>query len=148
MLFRSGKKANLIEMASEILDERPRGAKEVKFESNLNDFDNFDESDDDLSRFERSGQKTLKAKKEDDEILNKRWRNHNYWDKYNEKQLTSLKEIVNKLCKDYNIPKNFIGHNVYDENVDLYKGITFRSNYSQESTDVSPAFDMELLKNL
>lgn len=87
-------------------------------------------------------------RKEEDEILSKRWRNHNYWDKYSQEQLSALKIIINKLCEEYNIPKNFIGHNVYDENVDLYKGITFRSNYSQESTDVSPAFDMELLKNL
>lgn len=87
-------------------------------------------------------------KRQPNEVLTKRWRNHTYWDKYTEQQMESLKELVKFLCEEHKIPKNFIGHNVYDENVDLYKGITFRSNYYQESTDVSPAFDLEILKNL
>lgn len=87
-------------------------------------------------------------KRQPDEVLMKRWRNHTYWDKYPQVQLDSLKELVVKMCDEYNIPKKFIGHNVYDENIDLFKGITFRSNYYQESTDVSPAFDIEILKTL
>jgi hypothetical protein len=87
-------------------------------------------------------------RKEDDNVLNKRWRNYTYWDSYTKEQSESLKELILKLCQDYEVPKNFIGHNVYDENVDLYKGIVFRSNYYQERTDVSPAFDMEILKKI
>jgi N-acetyl-anhydromuramyl-L-alanine amidase AmpD len=86
--------------------------------------------------------------KQSNEVFVKRWRNHTYWDSYTNEQTESLKNLVNKLCDEYKIQKNFIGHNVYNEDIDLYKGITFRSNYSQESTDVSPAFDMEILKNL
>jgi len=87
-------------------------------------------------------------KKQPNDVFMKRWRNYTYWDKYTEPQMESLKSLVTKLCEDYKISKDFIGHNVYDESVDLYKGITFRSNYHQESTDVSPAFNMEVLKNL
>lgn len=87
-------------------------------------------------------------KKQNEDVLNKRWRNYSYWDKYSNKQLESLKDLVTELCQEYNVPKNFIGHNVYDENIDLYKGIVFRSNYYQETTDVSPAFDFEYLKNI
>jgi len=86
--------------------------------------------------------------KQNEEVLNKRWRNYSYWDKYSQEQLKSLRKLVVELCDDYNIPKNFIGHNVYDENVDLYKGIVFRSNYYQETTDVSPSFNFEYLQNL
>ena len=85
---------------------------------------------------------------ETDNVLMKRWRNHTYWDKYSEKQTESLKNLVIKLLDEYNIKKEFIGHNTYDENVDLFKGITFRSNYYQEATDVSPAFDINVLKNI
>jgi N-acetyl-anhydromuramyl-L-alanine amidase AmpD len=87
-------------------------------------------------------------KKNNGEILNKRWRNYTYWDCYTEIQMNSLTELLTELSQKYNISKDFIGHNVFDENVDLFKGITFRSNYYQESTDVSPAFDMEILKNI
>lgn len=85
-------------------------------------------------------------KRKSEDVMMKRWRNYTYWDRYSEEQMNSLVSLVNKLCKDFNISKEFIGHNVYDENVDLYKGITFRSNYHQEMTDVSPAFDMEFFK--
>lgn len=87
-------------------------------------------------------------KRQPDEVVMKKWRNYTYWDKYTEEQMESLRELVTKLCEEHNISKDFIGHNVYDENVDLFKGITFRSNYYQESTDVSPAFDLDLLKTL
>jgi len=87
-------------------------------------------------------------KKNNEEVLNKRWRNYTYWDKYSLKQTESLTKLLEVLCQKYNISKDFVGHNVFDENVDLFKGITFRSNYYQESTDVSPAFDMEVLKNI
>lgn len=87
-------------------------------------------------------------KKNNEEVLNKRWRNYTYWDKYTGEQMSSLTELLSKLCQDYNIPKDFVGHNVFDDSIDLFKGITFRSNYYQESTDVSPAFDMEVLKNI
>ena len=83
-------------------------------------------------------------KLEPSEILSKRWRNHQYWHTYTSKQMESLKNLVDKLCEEYNIPKEFIGHNTYDENIDLFKGITFRSNYYPEATDVSPAFDMSI----
>jgi len=87
-------------------------------------------------------------KRQDGDVLMKRWRNHNYWDKYTKEQMTSLRDLIIKLCEDYKIDKKFIGHNVYDENIDLFKGITFRSNYYQELTDVSPAFDIETLNNI
>lgn len=87
-------------------------------------------------------------KKNSENIYMKRWRNHQYWDSYTDKQIQSLKELITNLCDTYSIPKEFIGHNVYDENVDLFKGITFRSNYYQELTDVSPAFNIEELRNI
>jgi N-acetyl-anhydromuramyl-L-alanine amidase AmpD len=87
-------------------------------------------------------------RKNSEEVLNKRWRNYVYWDRYTKEQMESLTDLLTKLCQKYDISKDFIGHNVFDENVDLFKGITFRSNYYQESTDVSPAFDMEILKNI
>lgn len=83
-----------------------------------------------------------------DNIINKNWRNHDIWVKYTDEQYESLKDLIIDLCDRFNIKKECIGNNVYDENVDIYNGITFRSNYSQEIKDVSPAFNMDVLKNL
>jgi hypothetical protein len=86
--------------------------------------------------------------KQVEEVLMKRWRNHLYWDIYTEEQLTSLKELIIQLCDTYNIDKKSIGCNVFNEDVDLFNGITFRSNYYQELTDVNPSFTFEVLNNL
>jgi hypothetical protein len=87
-------------------------------------------------------------RKNSEEILFKKWRNHVYWDLYTKEQLNSLKGLVVELCEKNDVSKKFIGHNTFDENIDLYDGIVFKSNYNQESTDVSPAFDMEILKKI
>jgi len=86
--------------------------------------------------------------KQVEEVLMKRWRNHLYWDIYTEEQLTSLKELIIQLCDTYNIDKKSIGCNVFNEDVDLFRGITFRSNYYQELTDVNPSFTFEVLNDL
>lgn len=83
---------------------------------------------------------------EDDDIVIKKWRNKDYWVKYTDKQLKSLRNLTDKLCQDFNIKNDCIGHTVFNEDVDIYEGITFKSNYYQEVTDISPAFDMEIFK--
>lgn len=73
------------------------------------------------------------------------WRNRTYWMKYTKEQTESLKELIQYLCEKYNIEKKCIGNCVYNYEIDLFDGITFRSNYDQEITDVSPALDMDLV---
>ena len=81
-------------------------------------------------------------------FIKKSWRNKDFWFPYTKEQEESLFLLVKKLCDDFNIKKECIGSNIYDENADIYKGITFRSNYYSELTDVSPAFKMDLFKEL
>jgi hypothetical protein len=79
-------------------------------------------------------------------LLEKNWRNHKYWVKYTDEQFDSLKYLIEYLCNQFHIQYDFMGHNVYDENADIFKGVTFRSNYFKDITDVSPAFDLEKIK--
>lgn len=82
------------------------------------------------------------------ELLEKNWRNYKYWPKYTKNQFESLNILINYLCDEFNIENKSVGHNVYDENIDIFKGITFRSNYFKDITDVSPAFEFEkILQN-
>lgn len=80
------------------------------------------------------------------EVFEKNWRGYKYWFNYTEEQLNSLKNLINSLCEQFGIENKVVDHNVYDENIDIFKGITFRSNYSRLLTDVSPAFKIEKLK--
>ena len=79
-------------------------------------------------------------------VIERTWRGYDFWYQYSDKQMESLKKLVSFLCDKFEIPKECIGNNVYDENVDIYKGVAFRSNYSQEIRDISPAFDVGQLK--
>lgn len=83
---------------------------------------------------------------EDDDIVKQRWRNKEHWVKYTDEQLQSLRNLTDKLCNDFEIKNDCIGHTVFNEDVDIYEGITFKSNYYQEATDISPAFDMKVFK--
>ena len=82
------------------------------------------------------------------DMVDRSWRGYNYWVNYTNEQMISLKKLVTNLCNEFNIPKECIGNNVYNENIDIYKGVTFRSNYSQDIKDISPAFNMDVLKEL
>lgn len=84
----------------------------------------------------------------DTPIIERQWRDHKYWSVYTEKQTNSLRDLVIKICDDFNIEKKCIGNCVYNEDVDIFNGVTFRSNYQQQITDVSPAFNMDILKEL
>lgn len=86
--------------------------------------------------------------KTEEEVLMKRWRNHTYWDIYSEEQMLSLKKLVSELCSKYGIEKRSVGTNVHNEDIDLFNGITFRSNYYQELTDVNPSFKFEVLQEI
>lgn len=77
-----------------------------------------------------------------DKVTNHKWRNKQIWDNYTDEQITSLKYLTNKLCDDHGVKKQCIGHTLFNEDVDIYEGITFRSNYYQEFTDINPSFDI------
>jgi len=82
-------------------------------------------------------------------VYERKWRGHFFWDPYTDSQMESLQQLVVDLCEQFEIPKTCIGHNVKVDNVEFYEGIVTRSNYSQNVTDLSPAFDYEeLLKVL
>lgn len=80
--------------------------------------------------------------KREAEPFNKKWKRHEYWAPYTKEQIESLLKLCNYLCDKFRIPKKSMGSNVRSGLVTNYKGITFRSNYSEYFSDVSPAFDI------
>lgn len=76
----------------------------------------------------------------------KKWRNHNFWDIYTDKQFSSLTELLRYLFKNHKIDSNFVGHNVKIDGVENFKGVTSLSNYEKKSTKLNPSFDFINLK--
>jgi len=79
-------------------------------------------------------------------VIEKRWRGFLYWDPYTPSQIKSTSELINYLCKEYDIPTHCVGHNTHVSGIEIFEGITYRSNYYKEKTDLSPAWDFKKFK--
>jgi N-acetyl-anhydromuramyl-L-alanine amidase AmpD len=77
------------------------------------------------------------------EVCEKKWRDYSMWHPYTEVQLRSVADLCGELCEEFSIPKKFVGHNTRVENIQLFDGITTKSNYDVRHTDLSPAFDFQ-----
>jgi hypothetical protein len=77
------------------------------------------------------------------EPFTKSWRNKFYWDTYTQSQVNVLEELCVMLCEKYNIPKNIVPSNGYVEfdKIKNFKGISYKSNFSNIYTDINPSFD-------
>lgn len=91
---------------------------------------------------------TWKGSVYDGEVSEIPWRNKKYWAKYTDQQYSELVELINYLCIEHNITKEFVGNNVIIEKPNNYRGILNRSNYSKNYYDLSPAMDFKKLKEL
>jgi hypothetical protein len=80
------------------------------------------------------------------DVLEKKWRDKTFWDKYQTKQIESLLFLVKTICDVNKIKKEFIGHNVKFDGVENFEGIVCRSNYDFDYKDVNPSFDFKLFK--
>ena len=80
------------------------------------------------------------------EVYQKNWRDKKFWATYTHKQLEALGQLISELCEELNIEKVLVGHNVKVEGIKRFKGVCSRSNYTEHWTDLSPAFEFEMLK--
>lgn len=79
--------------------------------------------------------------------VEKLWRNKRYWAEYTEDQILSLITLLNYLCEEYSITKDFTGNNITITKPRSFKGILNRSNYNKNYYDLSPAMDFEIITN-
>jgi len=77
--------------------------------------------------------------------LQRTWREYFLWEPYQEIQIEMVSELCNKLFELMPIEKKFVGHNTKINGVEKMGGIFNRSNIHEDYTDLSPAFDFELL---
>jgi N-acetyl-anhydromuramyl-L-alanine amidase AmpD len=78
-------------------------------------------------------------------VFERKWRDYHFWDPYTEIQLQKVYELCKELTKKMKIDFVFVGHNTKINGAEKIKGIITRSNLSINSTDLSPAFNFEVL---
>jgi hypothetical protein len=84
--------------------------------------------------------------KEQDLVVEKRWRGQQFWAEYTDQQLESLVELVRSLCERFNIPSLTIGHNTKVSQLEGFKGVLYKSNLESYYSDPNPNLDYEMIK--
>ena len=74
----------------------------------------------------------------------KSWRYRHFWDKYNDEQLKSLKELCDFLCDKHDIPNRSVPSQGYFINALKFSGIICKSNFSDIYTDINPSFNFNI----
>jgi hypothetical protein len=77
----------------------------------------------------------------------KNWRNHYFWDKYNDVQMEKVSELCEFLCDKHDIFKQHVPSQGYLENISKFNGIVCKSNFSNIYTDINPSFNFRILFN-
>jgi N-acetyl-anhydromuramyl-L-alanine amidase AmpD len=82
-----------------------------------------------------------------DNVITKKWREHEFWVKYNEKQVESVLELINHLSEEFYIPKTVFGHNTKIDDLSDYQGVLYKSNLEKHYNDLTPAWDFKYFKS-
>lgn len=73
-------------------------------------------------------------------VVEKKWLGYNYWEKFTDAQIEATAELCKSLCDEFGIHKTIMDFNTFHKDTQKYRGIVFRSNYIEESADISPLF--------
>ena len=74
----------------------------------------------------------------------KGWRNHYYWDKYNDDQIKVVFTLCKEICEKHNINPQIVPSQGFFQNANKFNGIVCKSNFSDIYTDINPSFNFEL----
>jgi len=88
---------------------------------------------------------------DENNVIIKNWLGYSYWEKFTEEQIKSIVLLCKQLCEEHNIPKNCMDFHHFHKETVKFRGIVFRSNYIEDSSDINPLFDIlkfnEMLNN-
>jgi len=78
-----------------------------------------------------------------DDVVEKEWLGYEHWERFPDVQLEALVKLCKLLCVKHNIPKICVEFNTYHKDISKFRGIVFRSNYIEESSDLNPLIDID-----
>ena len=77
------------------------------------------------------------------QVYEKKWRDYYFWQPYTPQQIEITAELCKHLTDTLQIEKTCVGHNTKVDGIENFEGITTRSNYSSNFTDLNPSFNFE-----
>lgn len=88
---------------------------------------------------------------DEENVINKKWLGYNYWEKFTKEQVETLVLLCREICETHNIPKVCVDFHHYHKDMLKFRGIVFKSNYIEDSSDINPLFNIpefnEMLRN-
>ena len=78
-------------------------------------------------------------------VVEKKWRDYFFWDPYTEDQILQVSKLCSDLCEELQIKRQCVGHNTKVEGMYKFEGVSSRSNFDTVYTDLSPAFNFDIL---
>jgi N-acetyl-anhydromuramyl-L-alanine amidase AmpD len=84
--------------------------------------------------------------KEKNNIVEKKWRNLNFWVSYTKEQFDSTIELVKSICMNHRIPKDSMNHNTKVNDLGGFSGIVYKANLEKFYTDLNPTWNFQLFK--
>ncbi len=78
----------------------------------------------------------------ENDVVTKNWLGYSYWERFPEEQIVSMIQLCKQLCSKHAIPNVCVEFRNYHKDIVNFKGIVFRSNYIEDSSDINPLFDI------
>lgn len=78
---------------------------------------------------------------DEENVIEKEWLGYEFWERFPDKQIESLVFLCKELCIKHNIPTEFIEFIHYHKEIHKFKGIVFRGNYIEDSSDMTPLLE-------
>jgi N-acetyl-anhydromuramyl-L-alanine amidase AmpD len=82
---------------------------------------------------------------DEENVIEREWFGYYFWESFPDVQLESLILLCKEICEKHNIPKTFIEFNHYHKQIHKFKGIVFRGNYIEDSSDMNPLLEIPKL---
>ena len=78
-----------------------------------------------------------------EQVYEKKWRDFYFWQPYTPQQIKMSAELCKHLTETLQIEKTCVGHNTKVDGIENFEGISSRSNYDSNYTDLNPSFNFE-----
>ena len=75
-------------------------------------------------------------------VIEKKWLTFNFWENFTDKQIENTVLLCRELCEKYGIPKICIDFSHYHKDIIKFRGIVFRGNFIEDSSDINPMFNI------
>ena len=86
-----------------------------------------------------------------EKVISKSILGYEYWEIFSDEQIESTVMLCRYLCDEFSIPKAMIEFPYFHKDIIKYRGIAFRSNHMNDSSDTNPIFEIakfnEMLHN-